>query len=368
MFYEFTVILPTLNEEDSIRQTINTVFAVMEEHMLVGQVLVIDDNSKDNTVGIVKAMQDRYEDLNYIVRETDHGLSQSVYDGFIAAKSEVFIVMDADGQHPIEKIPELYGKICDDYDIVIGSRYMDGGGIEKWDLKRRIISIGATVIARLFFPQITDPGSGFFAIRKSVIEGAMLKPRGYKILVEILGKGVYEDVIEIPIHFNERIVGESKLKSGTIVEYIKQLWDLSLFTVTHRGSPVEKEVWHVVKFMMVGLTGIVVNTFFLKYFTEGLGLYYLIAAVGSIEISILSNFILNEKWTFQEPENKVHGFLGRMARYNMISLGGLVINLIVLAFLTSVIGIYYLISNVIGILCGFVFNYVGNRIVTWGGL
>jgi dolichol-phosphate mannosyltransferase len=329
-------------------------------------VLVVDDNSTDNTIGIVRAMQNQYEDLGYIVRETDHGLSQSVYDGFIVAKSDVFIVCDADGQHPFEKIPELYGKICDDYDIVIGSRYMDGGGIEKWDLKRKAISVGATIIARLFFPKITDPGSGIFAIKKSVIEGAMLKPRGYKLLVEILGKGVYEEVIEIPYVFQDRRSGESKLKPATIMEYVGQLWDLSLFTLTHRGSPVEKEVWHVVKFMAVGLIGIVVNTVFLKYFTEGLGLYYLIAAVGSIEISIISNFLLNDGFTFWEPENKVHGFVGRMARYNLISVGGMGVNLVVLAFLTSVFGIYYLISNVIGVLCGFIFNYVGNRIVTWG--
>jgi dolichol-phosphate mannosyltransferase len=175
-------------------------------------------------------------------------------------------------------------------------------------------------------------------------------------------------VVEIPYVFQDRKGGESKLKSATIMEYVKQLWDLVLFTLTHSGSPVGKEVWHVIKFMAVGLIGIGVNTVFLKYFTESLGLYYLIAAVGSIEISIVWNFMLNDNLTFWEPENKVHSFVGRMARYNIISLGGMAINLIVLAFLTSVVGVYYLVSNVIGVLCGFVFNYVGNRIVTWGKL
>ncbi len=91
---------------------------------------------------------------------------------------------------PPSLIPVMYSEIMEGNDIVIGSRYMEGGGIRKWPIKRRIISLGATFLGRLLFPDVSDPVSGFFAVRKSVVEKAPLKPRGYKILLEVLGKGI----------------------------------------------------------------------------------------------------------------------------------------------------------------------------------
>ncbi len=110
-------------------------------------------------------------------------------------------------------------------DLVIGSRYMEGGGIKKWPLKRRIISLGATFLGRLLFPDVSDPVSGFFAVRKSVVENAPLKPRGYKILLEVLGKGNWKNLKEIPFEFVDREIGSSKLKGRTIIEDAEQCFD-----------------------------------------------------------------------------------------------------------------------------------------------
>lgn len=363
--YELTVIIPTLNEAANIRQTVTRVMECLEANRLFGQVLIVDDNSWDETHAIVKDMMGIYENLNLIIRYKDHGLSQSVYDGFTSpyAKTDVFIVMDADGQHPIEKIPELYRWICEDYDIVIGSRYMGGGGIEKWGLVRRVISWGATTIARLFFPSITDAGSGFFAVRKKVIDGAMLKPRGYKLLVEILGKGRWEKVKEIPILFGERTKGESKLKGHTIVEYLKQLADLFWFSVHHQDSPAYTEFSRLWKFMIVGMSGVIVNMGFLYYLTEGIGIYYLISSAIAIELSIISNFCLNDKWTFKDVDNR-HSLMGRALRFQLVSVSGILINITTLCVLTS-FGIYYLLANLIGILLAFSWNFLVNRRLTW---
>ena len=184
--YDLTVIIPTFNEEANIRNIVMAVDAVFHENSLHGQILVVDDNSSDATISIVQELKRQKENVDILVREKDHGLSQSVADGFTHAASDVFIVIDADFSHPPVLIPRMYDEIRKGNDIVIGSRYMEGGEIKNWPLKRRFISIGATLLGRMLFPDITDPVSGFFAVRKQVVQDAPLKPRGYKILLEVL--------------------------------------------------------------------------------------------------------------------------------------------------------------------------------------
>jgi dolichol-phosphate mannosyltransferase len=363
--YELTVIIPTLNEAENIRTTVNKVMKVLEENQLFGQVLVVDDNSTDETFPILLDLQAIYPNLTWLIRYENHGLSQSLYDGFWRADSDVFIVMDADGQHPIEKISELYRGICEDNDVVIGSRYMEGGGIKKWGLTRRIISIGATTIARLFFPELTDPGSGFFAVKKKVVEGSMLEPRGYKFLIEILGKGQWESVKEIPIQFAERKVGKSKLKGFTMMEYVKQLWSLFRFSIHHKDSHAYIEFKNVVKYMTVGITGIFVNMGTLIFLTEYVGIYYLISSLFASEASIITNFILNDKWTYGNIADKKYGFGSRLAMFNVICIAGMIVNITVLFVLTDLLGIYYIISNLIGVACVFLWNFIVNRRMTW---
>jgi dolichol-phosphate mannosyltransferase len=362
--YEFTVILPTLNEAENIRTTVNKIMKVLEDNRLFGEVLIVDDSSTDNSIDIFNDLQSVYDNLTVLIRFTRPGLSQSVFNGFEEAQSDVFIVMDADGQHPAEKIPELYRWICEDYDIVIGSRYMDGGEIEQWGLYRRIISKGSNALAQIFFPGVTDTGSGFFAIRKSVIEGAVLKPRGYKMLVEILGKGNWNSVKEIPITFGVRRKGESKLKGDTMLEYLRQLWDLLQFTLHHKDSSAYAEFMRLWKFMLVGLSGIIVNMGFLYFLTEELGIFYLVSSVIAIEMSIISNFCLNDVWTFEDVDNR-HSWLGRILRFHLVSVMGLLINFVTLLILTSLFGVYYLLANLAGIILAFTWNFVVNRRLTW---
>jgi dolichol-phosphate mannosyltransferase len=239
--YDLTVIIPTFNEEANIRNIVMAVDAVFHEHSIHGQVLVADDNSSDATISIVNDLKRTHGNVEILVRMEDHGLSQSVADGFIHASSEVFIVIDADFSHPPVMIPRIFQEIRNGNDIVICSRYMEGGGIKEWPLKRKVISFGATVLGRMMFPTITDPVSGFFAVRKSVVSGAPLKPRGYKILLEILGKGTWQNASEIPFEFVDREVGSSKLKAKTILEYARQVLDIFVFSLFHRDNPAARE-------------------------------------------------------------------------------------------------------------------------------
>ncbi len=364
--YDLTVIIPTFREEANIRNIVTAVDEVFRQHSLNGEILVVDDNSPDGTIAIVNELKQTRPNLSLLVRTSDHGLSQSVADGFLHASSEVFVVIDADFSHPPALIPKMYEEIRTGCDVVIGSRYMEGGGIRKWPLKRRIISLGATLLGRLLFPEVTDPVSGFFAIRKSVVDGARLKPRGYKILLEVLGKGRWKNEREIPFEFSDREIGASKLKMKTIIEYAQQVTDIALYSLINKESAARKEWENGVKFSIVGLSGIFVNQGILIYLKEFAGFSIPAASVVAIEISILTNFFLNDFWTFKgDRRHALSGRWQRLLSYQGVSIGGALINFLILNALALFLGIDYRIANIIGILVAFIWNYLVNRNVTW---
>jgi dolichol-phosphate mannosyltransferase len=246
--YELTVIIPTFNEESNIERIISEVDLVFLQYNLKGEILIVDDKSPDRTIALVNSLKKSKTNLNLLVRMADHGLSQSVADGFTHASSEIFIVIDADLSHPPALIPTMYHEIKVGYDIVIGSRYMRGGGIKEWPLKRRVLSLGATFLGRALFPTVSDPVSGFFAVRKAVVAEAPLKPRGYKILLEVLGKGRWEKSKEIPFEFIDREIGSSKLKFITTIEYARQVLDMVVFSFSHLHSGAWREWKKVLTF------------------------------------------------------------------------------------------------------------------------
>jgi dolichol-phosphate mannosyltransferase len=365
--YDVSVIIPTLNEAANIQDIITEINSVLLSHNIRGEIVVVDDDSTDGTISKAAELKKTIPGILIIARKSDHGLSQSVVDGFTWARSDIFIVMDADHSHPPALIPDMYNGIKSGNDIVIGSRYMEGGGIKDWPLKRRIISAGATFLGRLLFPSITDPVSGFFAVRKSVVLHAPLKPKGYKILLEVLGKGVWKKIQELPYEFVDRAAGSSKLKIKTIIEYATQVIDIVVFSLTHSSQSILGKEWEkFAKFGVVGISGIFVNMIFLYYLTDHLGIFYLISSLIAIEVSILNNFVWNDTWTFYGSENlKLDRWPRRMVLFHIISIGGLIINIGILYLLTGMVGVYYLHSNLAGILAAFGWNFIMNRRLTW---
>jgi len=366
---DITIIIPTFNEFTNIEDIIRKNFEVLDNAGITGEILVVDDDSKDGTIQKVEELKSEFENLRIIVRHEDHGLSQSVAEGFDEASADIIQVIDADFSHPPDLIPEFYRTIKEDgYDVAIGSRYMKGGDISNWPLKRRIISLGATFFGRMLFPEITDPVSGFFAIRKDVVRNAGMKPRGYKILMEVLGKGRWEKAKEIPFTFKDREVGESKLKLSTMLDYIKQCVDIGTFALFNHDTATWKEWKKIIKFGLVGASGIVVNSAILYSLTEYLGIFYLMSALVAIETSIITNFILNDRWTFSAGKgvnHRIRSVWKRFASFQAVSVGGLVINFAVLMSLTEFLGIYYMVSNIVGIFVAFLWNFIVNRHVTW---
>ena len=365
--FDLTVIIPTFREEANIRNIITEVDAVFRNNDLNGEILVVDDNSPDQTIPIVNALKKEKTNINLLVRTSDHGLSQSVADGFLHASSDIFVVIDADSSHPPALIAEMYKEIRGGSDVVIGSRYMEGGGIKKWPLRRRAISLGATFLGRLLFPEITDPVSGFFAIRKEVVAQAQLRPRGYKILLEVLGKGTWEHDLEIPFEFTDREIGSSKLKIKTIIEYALQVADITLYSFTHHQSAAWREWKKVFKFGIVGISGIVVNQGLLILLKEYAGFPIPVASIIAIQMAILNNFIWNDLWTFREGSQpqKLSSRWHRLFAFEAVSAGGAVINFAVLNLFVVLLTMDYQVANIIGILLGFIWNFMVNRRITW---
>jgi dolichol-phosphate mannosyltransferase len=221
-----SIIVPTYNESENIPILISKIYEVLERSQINGEIIVIDDNSPDGTDHIAVKLKEKYINLHVLTRKNERGLSSAVIEGFKTAHGGIYCVMDADLSHPPEIIPKLFELITSGQaELVFGSRYIQGGRIENWSFKRKLISKGAMLLAKII-TSIKDPMSGFFALKQSVIDGVTLNPKGFKIGLEIIAKGNYDTIIEVPLVFRDRQYGESKLKGRVIREYLYQLLSL----------------------------------------------------------------------------------------------------------------------------------------------
>jgi dolichol-phosphate mannosyltransferase len=367
--YDFTLLIPTYNEVQTIQNTLKTMDEMFKRTGRNVEIIVVDDSSKDGTIEAVLEIIQDIRNCKLHVRTEDPGLSESIVDGIKLAESKYVCVTDADLQHDVTKIEGMYLKSLEGYDIIIGTRYGKGGGITDWSFKRRVISWGANVIAKVLFPYTSDSISGFFMIRKSIADATPVEPRGYKILMEYVGKGKWESIYEVPFMFTSRKNGSSKLKSGTIFDYIMQVIGLIHFGWLHRDrNQYEGRVWNelrkIVKFGVVGGSGVIVNTGILYILTSMFGVYLLLSSLIAIETAVITNFCLNDKWTFGN-DVKRRGLFERFLLFNGISIAGIVINISILWMLTEYTGIYYLWANIIGILVAFSWNFMLNKNITF---
>jgi len=225
-----SIVSPTYNESENIRLLIERISQVMSGHKY--EIIVVDDNSPDGTEYVVKGLSKRYP-VKILVRNGKFGLASAVMTGFEHAKGDILGVIDADLQHPPEYIPDFLKAIeLHGCDIVVGSRYTNGGGVEGWSKKRLLTSKVAGLLAKPLVRRVRDPMSGFFFLKRNVIEGVKLNPTGYKLGLEILVKGNYKKVIEVPFTFKPRKNGDSKLNNKELLSYLRLLKDLYLYKIT----------------------------------------------------------------------------------------------------------------------------------------
>ncbi|MDD5127810.1 MAG: glycosyltransferase [Dehalococcoidales bacterium] len=357
MSRDISIIVPTYNEADAVTPLVERLHKVLSSYNY--EVVFVDDDSKDGTAAKIKALAGKYP-VRVIVRQGKRGLATAVVDGLPYAEGRIIGVMDADLQHPPEVVPALLKAIEDGADLAVASRYVKGGGWADQDFLRGLISKGATFIAHLFLPssrRISDPMSGFYLFRKESVDGVALKPRGYKILLEMAAMGRFGRVADVPFIFESRRLGKSKLNARQQIEYLNHI-----FSLMRRSG----ELLRFIKFCLVGGSGVVVNEGLLWLLTEHGGLFYLVSSAISIETSIVTNYTLNDFFTFSDRRTRgFKSFLKRLGKFNLVSLVGLALNWGILALLSSVLGLHYLLANLFGIAAAIIWNYLANLWWTW---
>ena len=227
---KLSIVVPTYNEAENIKVLIERLVDVLESNDINDfEILVVDDNSPDGTCSIVKQISSRDQRIKCILRVDEKGLASAVVEGFRHAKGSYVVVMDADLQHPPEIVPKLVRVLEErEADIAVASRYVKGGGVAGWSKIRLLMSRLGTIGVKLLVDETcktTDPLAGFFAVRKEKLNIEKLRPRGFKILIEILVQHPDLRVIDVPYVFQRRYSGESKLGADVILDFLRQAWE-----------------------------------------------------------------------------------------------------------------------------------------------
>ncbi|OGS42317.1 MAG: hypothetical protein A3K67_06605 [Euryarchaeota archaeon RBG_16_62_10] len=317
------MIVPTYNERGNIDEIVRRVSDACRGGGIDVEILIVDDNSPDGTGSRAEELGRQYP-VKAIHRAGKLGLSSAVIEGYAAAKGDVLVVMDADLSHPPEKIPEMVSLIqSGNARMVIGSRYVKGGGVEDWPFHRRLVSKGATILSR-GLTKVKDPMSGFFAVNREVVEGVELNPVGYKIGLEIIVKGRHEGMVaEVPIRFANRKVGSSKLGGYEMLRYIDHVSML----YEHRHFWLGKYL----KFAFIGGIGALINLAVLWLAHEVFFVYYLWAATIAFVVADTNNYIWNRLWTFKSKAKIQFQYF----QFLVVSVAGLLLNLLLLWLLVD---------------------------------
>lgn len=222
-----SVVIPTYNERDNIQPLCEGIRVALGP-VCNYEVIIVDDNSPDGTQEIVLQMAKLDPNIILLPRPGKLGLGSAVVAGFGVATGDYWVMMDADLSHRPQDLPRLLHALSD-ADIVVGSRYVPGGGVANWPLRRKIVSLGASALGRLIVGlQIRDLTSGFGAFRRSSLEILLpsLNPRGFKLLLEILAKSMDSRVKESPITFIDRQHGHSKASATEALLFLRLCLEL----------------------------------------------------------------------------------------------------------------------------------------------
>ncbi|MDG6773948.1 glycosyltransferase family 2 protein [Thiomicrorhabdus sp. ZW0627] len=287
-----SIIVPTYKEVENLKPLSEMIQTALKDRDY--EIIIMDDNSQDGSAELCAELAASHP-IRIITRTEDRGLSPAVIDGFDNAKGDYIVVMDADLSHPASAIPKMIDQLqSGESDFVLGSRYVAGGSIdESWTLWRYINSAVATLPA-LPLTRVKDPMSGFFAVRKADIPPRKdLSPIGYKIALEVMVKGDFKKVSEVPIHFVDRVHGESKLTLAEQLKYLRHLRRLYQHKFKTKAE--------FFQFALVGSSGFIVDLV-VYLLLQTLGLSHTVARAISFWPAASWNWMLNRIMTFNHRE------------------------------------------------------------------
>ncbi|XZO04528.1 MAG: glycosyltransferase [Microcoleus sp.] len=360
----FSLIIPTYNECQNIKTIVEKLSQLLDGSIAGDyEMIVVDDNSPDRTWEVALSLTPDYPQLRVMRREHERGLSTAVIRGWQAARGEVLGVIDADLQHPPEKLLNLLAEIKRGADLAAASRHVAEGGVSDWSMIRRFLSRGAQTLGLVILPgvvgRVSDPMSGYFMVRRSCIAGKMLNPAGYKILIEVLGRGDIRWIGEVGYVFQERQEGESKVTWKQYIEYLRHLLRLRF-----ARWPMGK----FIRFGLVGFSGVFVNMGVLYVLRNFCKLELTRSLILAAELAIISNFLWNDLWTFGEISRRQRGNrkrLKRLLKFNTICLMGLILNVLLVNVMFNIFGMNEYLANLIAILAVTLWNFWINMKLSW---
>ncbi len=352
-----SLIIPTYNERENIISLIQELLAIFQQNSIPAEIIIVDDNSPDGTATEVQTILGKHPNIRLVVRNGKEGLSSAVLAGFALSQETIVGVMDADGSHSSQDVVHLYQAITSPStgsspDFVIGSRYITSGNIEGWPWVRKLISKGATLLARPF-TSVKDPLSGFFMIKKQCIEKIDFDSKGFKICLEFIVKAHWKQIIEVPITFTNRKRGKSKANFWEGVYYLRNLCKYVFYK-----WPACLEYF---RFITVGAMGIVINILILYALTEYVGMYYLYSSILAFLGAVTHNFFLNRSWTFFKSKKQEKGVLILYFKFLVLAVTVLGINLFLLSHFVEHYGWWYIAGQFISISIASGVNFIGSK-------
>ena len=362
--FKICFVLPTYNEEENIGNIIQQILKEeksQSKHTFT--ILVVDDNSTDETQAIVQ----RYISLNskvHLVTGQKKGLGDAYKRGFKYAlndlKADLIFQMDSDGQHDTSLIPDFVSYIEEGKDVVIGSRFVEGGTTPDFSFSRLLMSKVGNLLVRYVggITQLQDCTSGYRAIRASYLKEldfSYLSTRGYSfqssLICDLAWRGA--DISEIPIEFSSRQGGDSKLALRDQIEFLLNIPRLGF-----------RNLEDFMKYSLVGVSGVFVNLGLYLFLTRYYEISEVVAPLIAIESALISNFILNNFWTFGKriTQSRIRV---KFIKFHLVSGLSALINYSVFLILFLVFGLFDILANLIGIGLAAIVNYLINSNWTW---
>lgn len=318
----FSLVIPTYNESKNLEKLVEVLNQLLDKHWDGNyELIIVDDDSPDRTWQVGLDLMPKYPHLRVMRRQSEKGLSTAVIRGWQAAQGEILGVIDGDLQHPPETLINMLEEIKNGADLVVASRHVEGGGVSDWGFIRRLLSRGAQMLGLLILPnvigRVADPMSGYFMFRRKAIANCLMNPLGYKILIEVLGRGRIDSVAEVGYIFQERQEGESKVTWRQYVDYVVHLLRLrSRGRISNIRAKLQVPFNRFLRFGVVGLSGVFVDMILLYLLSDPSTLHLGLtrSKIIASEIAVINNFLWNDFWTFRDISIQQKGWQKRAKR------------------------------------------------------
>ena len=353
-----SVIIPTLNEAGNVEALLERLSLALAG--VEWEAIFVDDGSTDGTAELITEIAQAQRRVRLIRRIGRRGLSSAVVEGALASTTPVIAVIDADLQHDERILPDLFRAIADDgHELAIGTRYAANGSTGDWDEGRRRISRFATRLAApIMKTPLTDPMSGFFAVRRDVLLDAApsLSSVGYKILLDLVASHPRRlSVAEVGYVFGVRSSGASKLDQMVALEYLELLLDKTV----GRFVPVK-----LVQFGAIGMLGVGVHLGLLFAFLNVAGIAFASAQTAAVIGAMTFNFALNNRFTYRDRQLRGGAWITGLLSFYLVCSLGAVANVGIGSLVYDRLPEWW-VAGIAGAVVGSVWNYVASGWLTW---